>query len=117
MVQIGLLLLLVITIGLLAGIYPAFVLSKTNLINAVKGKVDNATGGLALKRGLLVVQFSLAVFVFICTLNVSRQVSYIFNKDIGYSKDQLMVITAFPKQWDSAGVLKWKPLKRPPETA
>ena len=110
--QIGLLLLLVLMIGLLAGIYPAFVLSKTNLINAVKGKIDSAKGGLTLKRGLLVVQFSLAVFVFICTLNVSKQVSFIFNKDLGYSKDQLMVITAFPKQWDSAGVLKMETIKQ-----
>lgn len=110
--QIGLLLLLVVGIGLLTGIYPAFVLSKTNLINAVKGKIDNATDSLTLKHGLLVVQFSLAVFVFICTLNVSKQVSYIFNKDLGYSKDQLMVITAFPKQWDSAGVLKMETIKQ-----
>lgn len=109
--EIGLLLLLVLVIGFLAGIYPAFVLSKTNLINAVKGKIDSSKGGLTLKRALLVVQFSLAVFVFICTLNVSKQVSYIFNKDLGYSKDQLLVITAFPKQWDSAGVLKMETIK------
>jgi hypothetical protein len=37
--QDGLLLLLILVIGLLAGIYPSFVLSKTNLINAVKGKL------------------------------------------------------------------------------
>ena len=110
--EIGLLLLLILVIGLLAGIYPAFVLSKTNLINAVKGKIDSSKGGLTLKRALLVVQFSLAVFVFICTLNVSKQVSYIFNKDLGYSKDQLLVITAFPKQWDSAGVLKMETIKQ-----
>jgi putative ABC transport system permease protein len=96
--QDGLLLLLILVIGLLAGIYPSFVLSKTNLINAVKGKIDSARGGLTLKRGLLVVQFSLAVFVFICTLNVSKQVSYIFNKDLGYSKDQIMF---FPMRGDN----------------
>lgn len=96
--QDGLLLLLILVIGLLAGIYPSFVLSKTNLINTVKGKIDSARGGLTLKRGLLVVQFSLAVFVFICTLNVSKQVSYIFNKDLGYSKDQIMF---FPMRGDN----------------
>lgn len=107
-----LLLLLVILTGILAGIYPAFVLSSTNLVHAVKGKINSSGGGLTLKRALLIVQFSLAILVFICTLNLSKQVSYIFNKDLGYNKDQLLVITAFPKQWDSAGVLKMESIKK-----
>jgi len=105
------LVLLVVSIGLLAGIYPAFVLSSTNLIQAVKGKVDSAKGGLGLKRALVVVQFSLAILVFICALNLSKQVTYIFNKDLGYNKEQLLVLTAFPKRWDSVGVLKMETIK------
>ena len=102
---------LVIFIGFSAGIYPAFVLSSTNLVNAVKGKIDSTKGALSLRRVLLVTQFSLAIMVFICTLNISKQVSYLFNKDLGYNKEQLLVITAFPKQWDSAGVLKMQHVK------
>jgi ABC-type antimicrobial peptide transport system permease subunit len=102
---------LVLLIGLLAGIYPAFVLSSTNLIQAVKGKIDAAKGGLGLKRALVVVQFSLAILVFICALNLSKQVTYIFNKDLGYNKDQVLAITAFPKQWDTAGVLRMETIK------
>jgi putative ABC transport system permease protein len=103
---------LVLLIGLLAGIYPAFVLSSTNLIQAVKGKIDTARGGLGLKRALVVVQFSLAILVFICALNLSKQVTYIFNKDLGYNKEQVLVITAFPKQWDTVGVLKMEAIKQ-----
>jgi ABC-type antimicrobial peptide transport system permease subunit len=104
--------LLITCIGLLAGIYPAFILSSTNLIQAVKGKVDSAKGGLGLKRALVVVQFSLAILVFICALNLSKQVTYIFNKDLGYNKDQLLVISALPKRWDSVGVLKMETIKK-----
>jgi ABC-type antimicrobial peptide transport system permease subunit len=82
------------------------------LIQAVKGKIDTAKGGLSLKRALVVVQFSLAILVFICALNLSKQVTYIFNKDLGYNKDQLLVITAFPKRWDSVGVLKMETIKK-----
>jgi ABC-type antimicrobial peptide transport system permease subunit len=110
--QISLLILLLAFIGFAAGIYPAFVLSATNLVNAVKGKIDSKKGGLALRRSLLVIQFSLAIMVFICTLNISRQVSYIFNKDLGYNKEQVIVITAFPKQWDSAGVVRMLNIKQ-----
>ncbi len=111
MMKIGLLIVLVMLIGFVAGIYPAFVLSSTKIINSVKGKITNATGSLLLRKGLLVVQFSLAIFIFIGALNVSKQVSYFFNKDLGYNKEQLLVITAFPKQWDSAGVQKMQIIK------
>lgn len=103
--------LLTIVVSLLAGIYPALVLSKTNLINAVKGKLDGAKGSLALRRVLLVTQFSLAVFVFICALNISDQVKYVFSRDLGYKKEQLLIVTALPKQWDSAGVARMESIK------
>lgn len=112
----ALFLLLILIVGCISGIYPAFVLSSSRLINSVKGKIDTAKGSLTLRKGLLIVQFSLAVIIFICALNVSRQVSYFFNKDIGYNKEQLLVLTAFPKQWDSAGVLKMMAIRDAVET-
>jgi len=98
------LLVLVFATGFIAGVYPAFVLSSSRVINAVKGKIDTARGGLVLRKTMLTFQFTLAIIVFICALTVSRQVSYVFSKDIGYDKEQVLVITAFPKQWDSAGI-------------
>lgn len=111
-----LLLLLVIVIGVISGIYPAFILSSSNIIHSVKGKIDSAKGGLTLRKTLLVVQFSLAMIIFVSALNVSSQVSYIFNKDIGYNKDQLLVLTAFPKQWDSTGVRHMEAVRNDIET-
>ena len=95
---------LVFITGFVAGVYPAFVMSSSKVINAVKGKIDSARGGLFLRKTMLTAQFTLAIIVFICALTVSRQVSYVFSKDIGYNKEQLLVISAFPKQWDSVGV-------------
>ena len=103
-IQVLFLVVLVPLLGLVAGAYPAFVLSSSDIVHAVKGKLDSAKGGMALRKVLLTVQFTLAIFVFIAALNVSRQVEYFFNKDLGYDKEQLLVITAFPKQWDAAGV-------------
>lgn len=109
--QFLLLTLLVLMVGLVSGIYPAFVLSASNVLHAVKGKMDSAKNGLMLRKILLVVQFTIAIVVFISALNVSKQVSYVFNKDLGYNKDQLMVINALPKQWDSAGVKRMENIK------
>lgn len=109
--QFQLLTLLVLMVGLISGIYPAFVLSASNVLHAVKGKMDSAKNGLMLRKILLVVQFTIAIVVFISALNVSKQVSYVFNKDLGYNKDQLMVINALPKQWDSVGVKRMENIK------
>lgn len=102
----------VLLVGIAAGLYPAFVLSSSQIVFSVKGKMTKAGSGSALRKSLLVVQFSLATIVFIGALNVSRQVSHIFNKDLGYNKEQLLVLTAFPKQWDSAGVQKMESIKQ-----
>lgn len=110
--QVWLMLLsLIVIVGCISGFYPAFVLSSSNIIHSVKGKIDSAKGGLTLRRALLIVQFSLAIIIFISALNVSQQVTYFFNKDIGYNKDQLLVLTPFPKQWDSAGILRMEAIR------
>jgi ABC-type antimicrobial peptide transport system permease subunit len=103
--------LLVFVVGFISGIYPAFILSASNVLHAVKGKIDSAKGGFMLRKVLLVVQFTIAVVVFIGAIYVSKQVSFVFNKDLGYNKEQLMVINALPKQWDSAGVKRMENMK------
>jgi putative ABC transport system permease protein len=110
------LLSLILVVGCISGFYPAFVLSSTNIIHSVKGKINAGKGGLTLRRTLLVVQYSLAIIIFISALNVSQQVTYFFNKDIGYNKDQLLVLTTFPKQWDSAGVMRMQAIRNEMET-
>lgn len=110
-VRTGLIALLIIAIGFVAGIYPAFILSASNTITAIKDKIDTAKGGLNLRKSLLVVQFTLAIIVFVAALNVSNQVNYVFNKDLGYNKEQLLVATAFPKQWDSVGIAKMETIR------
>ena len=109
--QLFLLALLVIVVGFISGIYPAFILSSSNVLHAIKGKIDSAKGGLMLRKVLLIIQFTIAIVVFICAINVSKQVSYVFNKDLGYNKEQLLVINALPKQWDSAGVKRMENIK------
>ena len=102
---------LVFGIGILAGLYPAVVLSASNPVSSVKGKLGSVRQGLVLRKTLLVVQFSIAVIIFICALNVSKQVAHIFDKDLGYSKDQVLVVTAFPKQWDSVGTARMERIR------
>lgn len=102
----------ILLVGIISGLYPAMVLSSARLIFSVKGKMTTAGSGSLLRKSLLIIQFTLTIIVFIGALSVSRQVSYIFNKDLGYNKEQLLVVTAFPKQWDSTGVLRMEGIKQ-----
>lgn len=102
----------ILLVGIISGLYPALVLSSSRIVFSIKGKMTSAGSGSLLRKSLLVVQFTLTIIVFIGALSVSRQVSYIFNKDLGYNKEQLLVVTAFPKQWDSTGVLRMEGIKQ-----
>jgi putative ABC transport system permease protein len=104
--QAGLLCLLVLAVGCAAGIYPAFILSGAEVVPSVKGKISLNEKGGWMRKALLVIQFTVAVVVFIFAATITRQVNYFFDKDLGYNREQLMVITAFPKRWDSVGVQK-----------
>jgi ABC-type antimicrobial peptide transport system permease subunit len=102
---------IVFLVGMLAGIYPAFILSGSEMVNSVKGKLAGVERGMWIRKSLLIAQFTIAIGVFIFSMILSKQVSYFFNHDLGYNKDRLMVVVAFPKKWDSAGVARMESIR------
>jgi len=102
---------IVFVVGVLAGIYPAFILSGSEMVSSVKGKLAGIEKGMWMRKSLLIAQFTIAIGVFIFSMILSKQVDYFFNNDLGYNKDRLMVVVAFPKQWDSAGVVKMESIR------
>ena len=85
-------LLAAVVIGMLAGIYPAIVLSGFQPIKVLKNMKLTAkgAGGAWLRQALVVVQFSLSVLLIVSTLIVYRQTKYMNNKDLGFSTDQVV---------------------------
>lgn len=76
--------------GLAAGIYPALVLSAFLPVHALKAGLSRAGGNLTPRRVLVVLQFTISIFLTICTLVVARQIRYGQDRDIGYNKEQLI---------------------------
>ncbi|CAN5290712.1 ABC transporter permease [soil metagenome] len=96
---------LVLLIGVLAGSYPAFVLSSMPSVESLKGKLTaSVQKGIGLRRALVVFQFTVAIFVFVGAMVIGRQVSYFSSKDLGYQKDQLMTVASVPRDWSKDGV-------------
>jgi len=79
-------------IGLLAGIYPALVLSGFRPIESLKGRFSSGTRGLLLRRGLVVFQFTISIFLIIGTAVVFLQLDYMRSRDLGFDKQQELVI-------------------------
>ncbi|MET3499335.1 putative ABC transport system permease protein [Mucilaginibacter rubeus] len=83
---------LFVAVTFLAGTYPSLYLSSFNPIVTLKGKLTNTTGGKALRRSLVIVQFVVSVFFMICTVIAGSQLRYIQHLNIGIDRSQVMVL-------------------------
>jgi putative ABC transport system permease protein len=86
------LLLFGLSIGVLAGSYPAFFLSSFNPASVLKGQLTRGRKSAGLRSGLVVFQFFISITLIIATAVVYRQLTYIQHAKLGYDKDQVMVV-------------------------
>lgn len=86
------LLSLIFLMSTLSSSYPAIFLTRFHPVEALKGRVKAGRRGLWFRNGLVVFQFSVSIILMICTAIVFQQLSFVSGKDLGFDKENLLVI-------------------------
>jgi len=97
---------IVLVIALLAGSYPALMLTKFKPVLVLKGSFKNTSSGSLLRKSLIVFQFAVSAFLIAATFIIKGQLNYIQEKKLGYNREHVLVTTIDQKTMGMIETLK-----------
>ena len=104
----GIALGITLIIAVLAGSYPALIMSGFKPVSVLKGAFRNTASGVGLRRSLIVFQFMISVFLITATIIIQQQLRYIQHKKLGYDREHVIVMNIDQKVMQKIDLLKDK---------
>jgi len=104
----------VFVVGIVAGSYPAFFLSSFKPVSILKGKLRTGPTSYRFRSILVVFQFAISVFLFIGTIIILNQISFMKNRNLGFDKEHLVFIQIFDDSIQSSTETVKQELKKIP---
>jgi putative ABC transport system permease protein len=104
---------LAVATGFLSGIYPAVFLSSFRPIRVLKWTLRAAGGGQVFRKALVIVQFTLSVFLITGTAIIARQMTYMRTEDLGFDKEKVIHLRLFGELTGKYDVIKERLLQNP----
>lgn len=103
-----------LSMGILSGVYPAFFMANFTPSGTLKGTPSTKTKKVRLRNMLVIVQFAISIFLIISTLVTSRQLHFIRNKNLGFLKDNILIVPLTDKNIrDNLFAVRQELLKNP----
>ena len=99
--------------GIFSGSYPALFLSSFKPIQVLRGPLRSTGSNPFFRKALVIFQFSLAVFLIVGTVGISRQLSYMRNKDLGFNREHIIHISIHGELLDKYGAIRERFLQNP----
>ena len=97
LIAVFILILAAVLLGIISGIYSAIHLSSVRISNIITGQYGSIGGRKYLRNGLVIFQFVISIVLFISTIIIDNKLKFIQEKDIGYNRENIMIVR---KIWD-----------------
>jgi len=98
--------IVVVCLSLLAGSYPALILTRFQPARVLKGAFKNTGSGQLLRRSLIVFQFVISVFLIVATFIIQKQLYFIQHKKLGYDREHVLVLPMDDKMLANIDLIK-----------